>query len=376
MTNQFVCNTSGAGIEAEMENNKQQPAAKEEKAKEFDTSIYLDTRLANGEKEKTIKIRILPKSLQEPNSIALKYRAHPMKVNPKMLFKPTDSPFRTFMCLNDPTNPLHDANKKCPLCEKYWEYHNAMKAAEAAGDKNLAETLKERRNNLREREVYVVRVIQRDKENEGVKFWRFKANSKGEGVYDTLMNLYKTRRDDYRNAGKGDYNIFDVNNGKDLNITIKEVITIGQDGKPKTTTATLITDDTFESPITKDIELGNKWLSDPHTAFDAFPPKPYDYLSLVAEDKVPTRDKLTGGYKEYIPRDTQSDVQDAKEVDDMKKQILSPTFNQNQEAAIQATVNEPKQVNVAPTMVNPATPFPVNGPNPAAVANDDDDLPF
>ena len=51
-------------------------------------------------------------------------------------------------------------------------------------DKKLA-------GNYRSRMFYIVKVIDRDAEEDGVKFWRFKHNYKNEGVLDKIFPIWK-----------------------------------------------------------------------------------------------------------------------------------------------------------------------------------------
>ena len=56
---------------------------------------------------------------------------------------------------------------------------------------------------------YIVKVIDRDNEQDGVKFWRFKHNYKQEGVLDKILPIWKA---------KGD--VTDAEKGRDLIIEL------------------------------------------------------------------------------------------------------------------------------------------------------------
>ena len=43
------------------------------------------------------------------------------------------------------------------------------------------------------KEMWIVRCIERDHEEDGVKFWLFNSSKKKDGVYDKIMNLAKIR---------------------------------------------------------------------------------------------------------------------------------------------------------------------------------------
>ncbi len=55
------------------------------------------------------------------------------------------------------------------------------------------------------RKFYIVKVIDRDNEQDGPKFWRFKHNYKQEGIFDKIIPIYKA---------KGD--VADAEKGRDL----------------------------------------------------------------------------------------------------------------------------------------------------------------
>lgn len=250
--------------------------------KKFDARNYLDTRLKNGENSKKIRIRILPVSA-ENHSFCLEFKTHSLKV-PKEVSK---SGYKLFFCLNDEQIPNRDKSVKCPICEKARELFKAAKDLKAKGEAQQSETLYKKACSLMGKSTYVVRVIDRDHENEGVKFWRFNKNSKGEGIFDKLITLYRNRRDSYRENGRGDYNIFDLSNGRDIILTVTRQF--DKKGGELPPSYQLDAED-FEKPLSKDVEQMNAWINDTKKWSDVYGTRPAEYLRIIAEDGIPVKD--------------------------------------------------------------------------------------
>lgn len=273
----FNGNVSGKAIEESMLNT-QKPFAKKY---EFDAKNYLNTKLADGENERNVTIRILPISNEDGN-FRIAVKTHNLKVSKRI----ASTGFKSFLCLNDPQVPNYDPNIRCPLCAKSQYYFDeAKKCRETDEAKSKAYFLKACA--LKPKTTYIARVIERGKEDEGVKFWRFNENTQGKGVYDSLIALYKQRKNDMAEEGIEDYNIFDLDNGRDivLNLT-KTTRSDGQEG-----VAINITDKAMNKPLTTDIEQGNKWINDVKKWFNAYAVKSAEYLSIIADDKIPFFDK-------------------------------------------------------------------------------------
>ncbi|MDE5888796.1 MAG: hypothetical protein K2H20_02125, partial [Bacilli bacterium] len=80
------------------------------------------------------------------------------------------------------------------------------------------------------------------------------------------------------------YNIFDLNNGRDIIITITRCI--NEQGKELPPSVMIDTSD-FESPLSQDETLVEKWVTDKKRWYNAYTPRPADYLSVIAEDEIP-----------------------------------------------------------------------------------------
>lgn len=169
---------------------------------------------------------------------------------------------------------LYDPNKndkeRSPLHEVYQELMNTGKQS----DKELA-------SSYRSRKFYILKVIDRDAPEDGVKFWRFKDHYKGEGVYDKIFPIFKT---------KGD--ITDPLTGRDLIIELKKAKS--NNGKDYTSIQTIMFED--PQPLSDDKEISEAWLSDELTWRDVYSKKPVEYLEAIAKGEVPKWDGDAGKY--------------------------------------------------------------------------------
>ena len=66
------------------------------------------------------------------------------------------------------------------------EVEEALKLTGNQQDRDLA-------RQYRSRKFYIVKVIDRNNEEDGVKFWRFKHNFRGDGIMDKLIPLFQKR---------------------------------------------------------------------------------------------------------------------------------------------------------------------------------------
>jgi hypothetical protein len=166
----------------------------------------------------------------------------------------------------------------CPFCETAKE---AYKKMDAETDEVMKKKWKDVAYANKASEFWVVRCIERGHESEGVKFWMFPHNRKGDGIYDKIINIFNER-------GKKGKNIFDINSGKDLNIKV----TLNALGKR----AFQITDDDEYTPLTTNYELGMSWINDSKEWTDLWKAKGEDYMEIILAGGVPFWDKTTGKY--------------------------------------------------------------------------------
>jgi hypothetical protein len=167
-------------------------------------------------------------------------------------------------------DPAKNDNERSPLNEVYEELMSTGKES----DKELAKQYKARK-------FYIVKVIDRDNEQDGVKFWRFKHNYKQEGILDKIIPIWKA---------KGD--ITDPDSGRDLILELTKAKT----GKGATYTViqTVMYDD--PSPISADETQMSEWVGDEMTWEDVYSKKPVEYLEAIARGETPRWDSEKGGY--------------------------------------------------------------------------------
>jgi hypothetical protein len=167
-------------------------------------------------------------------------------------------------------DPAKNANERSPLNEVYEELMSTGKES----DKELAKQYKSRK-------FYIVKVIDRDNEQDGPKFWRFKHNYKNEGILDKIIPIWRA---------KGD--ITDSEKGRDLIIELTKSKT--PKGKEYTNVSTIMYDD--PTPVHTDADTAKEWVADPLTWNDVYSKKPVEYLEAIAQGKTPKWDSEKGGY--------------------------------------------------------------------------------
>ena len=244
----------------------------------YDTRHYLNVRLGPGETKKVIRIRLLPISRDSSDCFA-SVHTHDVKV-PKEIVGPGKKPYKSFVCLRKNRTINHEKyGDRCPFCEL-----NSAAYAEADNEKDPVkkELLRDISWNTRAKEHAIIRCIERGREDEGVKFWKFSLRKDKSDPYHALLDLYNMRLEASRQRGLED-NIFDLYNGRDILVTITEG-----------TSAPIITDDSYPSPLAESDEQIYEWVNDPKTWMDVFPCKPYEYLQIVSQMKIPWFDKRNG----------------------------------------------------------------------------------
>jgi hypothetical protein len=170
-----------------------------------------------------------------------------------------------------------------------------------------AEDKEERRlaNNYKSRQFFIVRVIERGKEHEGVKFWRFPAVQDGSGIMDKIAPLVKK------------YGAF-WNPFEGFDITISMIRDKSKDSKVGFTKVASIIPDR-ESKLSEDENQAVEWLGDPMAWTDVFKKKSIEYLNIVAEGSEPIWDaeqkcfiaKVEDGVSTYTPTPAPKSVYEA-----------------------------------------------------------------
>jgi len=204
---------------------------------------YFTEKLPKGVKSQTKTFRILPTKSGESPFTEVYY--HEKQVNGK---------WEKIYC-----NHLNDG-EHCPLCEaKDALYEDGSEKAKALAKDFIP------------RKFYVVKGIDRENEEDGVKFWRFKHKKTGDGVMDKLIPLFKL---------KGD--ITDPREGRDI------IITSGRNDKGYSVVNSIMADDV--NILTTDKTYANEWISNEETHRDVYSKKSNEYLEIVATNKSPIWD--------------------------------------------------------------------------------------
>ena len=164
----------------------------------------------------------------------------------------------------------------------------------------------------RAKEFWVVRCIERGHEEDGPKFWLFPHSKKHDGVYDKIINIFKRRAEAAKKKGN-ECNIFSLVDGKDLDITLSR----SSDNKRVTS----IVDSDERTPLSENIELANKWIGDSKKWDDVFKVKPYAYMEIVLNGKVPIYDKEK---KCYVEKLSSEEFKEQKEKENDEKAAQTP----------------------------------------------------
>lgn len=222
---------------------KQYESNKVKPRKEVDLTKYFTTMLPKGKTTDKKKFRIIPTEPGQSPFVEVWF--HNVQINGE---------WKKLYC------PEKNAGDPCPFCEVASE----LDKSDSKEEKDLAKTYKAKK-------FYVVKGIERGKENEGVKFWRFAHNYKGTGVFDKMIAVF---------SEKGD--ISDSKEGRDL------IINIGKDDRGNSVVTSIIHDD--KEPLGTEEQIV-EWTTDTMTWEDVFSKRDYDYLSKVARGENPYEKK-------------------------------------------------------------------------------------
>lgn len=230
---------------AQYEKNNAPKYVKSETAKVYDLKNYFNTYIKEGVKSATKQIRVLPTT--DGSTPFVELHAHKVQV---------DGEWKTFPCLK------HEKGEACPFCEA----REALLATGKDSDKELAKKYNARK-------MYVVKVIDRDNEEEGVKFWRFNHDYRKEGIYDKIIGVLNAIKKDVTNA----------ETGRDLLLTINR----NQNGIPVVSAVASLD----PSTLSENQDLQTEWLEDVRTWEDVYSVRTYDYLEIIVKGGVPVWDK-------------------------------------------------------------------------------------
>lgn len=283
---------------AMLEQYEKNSAPKYEKkaSKEYDLKNYFNTYIKEGVKSATKQIRILPPA--KGKSPFIEIHAHKVQV---------DGEWKTFPCLR------HEKEEACPFCEAY----DALRATGKESDKELAKKFNAKK-------LYVVKVIDRDNEEDGVKFWRFNHDYRKEGIYDKIMGVLNAIKKDITNA----------ETGRDLLITINR----NQNNIPVVSAVSHMDPTT----LSEDSEKLEKWLSDERTWEDVYSTKNYDYLAIIVTGGIPVWDKETNSFvdKATLTSDDKKSNTDDNEINMGIENVKSTIVTAETKKTVETVVNE------------------------------------
>jgi|TARA_R110000796_G_scaffold4566_1_gene17586 hypothetical protein len=223
---------------------------------------YFTTYLPKGTKSGQKRVRILP--TPDGSSPFKEVWYHEVQVDGK------------WTKLYDPGK---NDGERSPLTEVYEELISTGKES----DKDLA-------RQYRPRKFYIVKLIDRENEDHGPKFWRFKDNYKQEGILDKIIPIWKA---------KGD--ITNADEGRDLMVELSKAKT------PKGIEYTVVQTVMYDDPcvIHEDKAQMKEWMTDGSTWQDVYAQKPVEYLEAIARGETPV---WNTDLKKYVYGDDSSEV--------------------------------------------------------------------
>ena len=287
----------------ELFGDDEQNNQKKEYKSNFDTKNYLDVKLKPGETSRDVNIRIVPDPVTKKIYVA-EIHTHSLKVDQEI----AKSGFKSFICGRDMEDS--EGKHRCAICDQrkqLFDLANAIPNLENDVVPEDKKAILKQAYALDPKVTYIVRCIDRDHEDEGIKFWRFNkfkpkkvkqpdgtfvvSNEAEGGIMGDLKKLYRQRDMESMKARKQHYNIFSTENGKDLCLTLTP-------GPSENSTTIKIVDSGFSTPLSEDPEQAEAWINDAKDWHDMYAIKPYDYVELVVNGKIPR--KVNG---KYIDRD-------------------------------------------------------------------------
>ena len=203
--------------------NNTKPKPKKAVSK-YDERNYFGTKLNDKQNSASKNVRIL--STKDGSSPFVEVYGHTIQV---------DGDWKTFICLQK------EKNQPCPFCEA----HDVLRASSAEADKELAKKYNAKL-------MYIVKVIDREDENHGPKFWRFNHDYRKEGVIDKIYGVLQAIKKDITHA----------QTGRDL------AIMIGRNANRKSVVTSITPLD--QSPLSDDEAKAAAWLADEQTWEDVF----------------------------------------------------------------------------------------------------------
>lgn len=291
----------------------------------FNENNYFGTRLPDGVNSAQMRVRILePKDISETPFVEV--HGHKKKV---------DGKYRTFVC------PKYEKNEKCPFCE-------ARELLLAEGSQES----KKEAGQFGAKLMYVVKLIDRENPEHGVKFWRFNHHYKNAGTWDKINAAYAA-------LPEGE-DPFSSENGRDM------IITINRDGKNSMVTG--INFDFTQTPLSSDAEQASKWKAkaDEITWNDVYSVKPYDYLEIVVRGGSPYYQRNSNGEGGWVDKAAIEESNESPK-EDHDSELSMGIANANTNASTETTNKVSAPESLVPEGVTTSVDID---------DDEDDDLPF
>lgn len=229
-------------------------------------NYFTPTNMEKGVNTIKRRVRILP--TKDGSSPFVEVNVHKKKLDGSK----TPS---TYIC------PNYMNGSPCPFCEVHSETEELINENKGnqfvvinESTRMTIDELKEIAKENKAKLTYVVKVIDRDNEADGVKFWRFNHDWTQKGIWDKIMSLASDKESDLTD--------------RDLTLTV----TRDQMGIPVVISIT----DKDPSPLNHDNEVAESWLNDERTWRDVYGVKSYDYLTIAAGGTTPQWNKELNKY--------------------------------------------------------------------------------
>lgn len=244
---------------------------KVEKTNQYDLKNYHSNWIPDNVKSGQKQIRILPvtDANGNPDTPFKTMFVHSVQVDGKWVKLPC---------------PKANHGKDCPFCQAREQLFSKVELDEKTGkevlktDEQLASD-KEIAKKYYVKKMWVVKVIDRALEEDGVKFYRFWDNSKQQGIYNKIMDVYNL---------KGLISSPSDDSGRDI------ITMIGRDDKGNPTVTSIQSED--KSVLSDDPEKMAKWLADDREWTDVYSEKSFEYLAIIVKGGNPVWDKETNGF--------------------------------------------------------------------------------
>jgi hypothetical protein len=214
---------------------------------EYNAKNYFNTALPDSVNTLTKTIRILPTS--DGTTPLVEIYGHQATIDGKK---------KTLVC------PKETKGTDCPFCEA----RQALLATGTEANKELAKKYGARK-------MYVVKLIDREDEAHGPKFWRFNHDWRKQGIFDKIFAALQ--------ALKKDKDITNPQSGRDLSITI------ARDQNNFAFVQGIVPLDS--EPLHADAKVVENWLADTKTWESVYAVKPYEYLEIIVKGGSPVFDK-------------------------------------------------------------------------------------